>query len=121
MPTDRQILRKINHQLGVMEEKGDANSIKWFENILAPKFAFMRSNGTFDNRKKFIKKIKPSDPRETKIISIKVFENRAMVACIVTVKSAEGEKKYHNLRLFVRYEMEWRLLGWANEEIKQPE
>jgi hypothetical protein len=28
-----------------------------------------------------------------------------------------AEKKYHNLRLFVRHKEKWKLLGWANQEL----
>jgi hypothetical protein len=31
-------------------------------------------------------------------------------------KKKEGEK-FHNLRLFVRREGQWKLLGWANERL----
>jgi hypothetical protein len=35
------------------------------------------------------------------------------VKCIVTC----GEERFHNLRLFVRLEQQWKLLGWANERL----
>src|SRR3712207_4720215 len=56
----------------------------------------------------------PAPPRTTRVIlPIKHFgNNRAVVECVVT----QGEKDYHNLRLFVRRDGQWKLLAWANEE-----
>jgi hypothetical protein len=58
---------------------------------------------------------KPSDRRHTEIVSIDVFGNRAVVTCVVSQQSAGGIRRYHNIRLFVRHDGDWRLLGWANE------
>ena len=69
----------------------------------------------FDNREEFLEKVKRSDPRETEVESIAFYGNRAVVSCIVTLKSASGDKRFHNLRLFVYHERKWKLLGWANE------
>jgi len=50
--------------------------------------------------------------RITKIIEpIEIYGNRAIVKCIVKLDG----KEYHNIRLFVRHEGVWKLLGWANE------
>ena len=87
MNTNQQILEQLNLQIGVEESKGDDNSQRWFNDLLAPEFAFLRADRvTFDNRDKFIEKIKPSDKRETDVISINTFGNRAVVGCIVTLK-----------------------------------
>ena len=117
MENDLQTLEQLNIQIGDEESKGDTESRNWLESILAPQFAFSRADGiTFDNRDKFIEKVKPSDQRETEIVSIDLHGDRAVVACVVTLKSPGHEKKFHNLRLFVRYQKEWKLLGWANQE-----
>ena len=44
---------------------------------------------------------------------IEIHGNRAIVECIVTV----GARDIHNLRLFVRRDGQWKLLGWANEPV----
>lgn len=55
---------------------------------------------------------KQKDKRVTKIIEpIEIYGNRAIVKCIVKFDG----KEYHNIRLFVRQEGVWKLLGWANE------
>ena len=116
MQTDIQILEQLNIRIGVEENKGDDESRDWLAGMIAPKLAFCRADRTtIDNREEFLKKVKPSDPRETDIESIALYGDRAVVSCIVTVKPAGGAKKFHNLRLFVRHEGQWKLLGWANE------
>lgn len=52
------------------------------------------------------------DTRITKIIEpIEIYGNRAIVKCIVKLDG----KEYHNIRLFVCRNGDWKLLGWANE------
>lgn len=116
MQKDKEVLAQLNVQIGEAESKGDRN---WLDGVIAPKLAFRRADGTtIDDRTDFLKKVGPSDPRETTVDSIDLNGDRAIVKCIVTVKSARGDKKsYHNLRLFVRHERKWKLLGWANEPL----
>lgn len=115
MQKDKEVLAQLNVQIGEAESKGDRN---WLDGVIAPKLAFRRADGTtIDDRADFLKKVAPSDPRETTVESIDLNGDRAIVKCIVTVKSASGNKKYHNLRLFVRHEGKWKLLGWANEPL----
>ena len=115
MQSDEAGLRECNIQIGVAETNGDRD---WLDTILAPQLAFRRADGiTIDDRRAFLNKVKPSDPRETQVESIELCGDRAIVRCIVTVKTADGDKKYHNLRLFVRHQGEWKLLGWANEPL----
>ena len=118
MQGDIQALEQLNIQIGIAESKGDDESRKWLGGILAPQLAFRRANGaTFDNRDEFLKKVKPSEPHEpervTEIVSIDLHGNRAIVTCVVSM----GDKRYHNLRLFVRHEAQWKILGWANEPL----
>ncbi len=119
MPDDQKELEQLNIEVGIKESIGDDESRKRLMEILAPQFAFRRADGiTFDDRDEFLQKIRRSDPRETKLVSIDLYgKDRAVVTCIVTLKSKDGDKKYHNLRLFVRHEERWKLLGWANEPI----
>jgi hypothetical protein len=120
MHDDRKTLEDLNVKIGEMEDQGDRDAWYWLDGILAPQLAFRRANGSFDNRCEFLKKVKPREPHEpkrvTEIVSIDLHGNRAIVTCIVTM----GDKRYHNLRLFVRdeeHEEQWKLLGWANEQI----
>lgn len=116
MDDNTKILEELNARIGLEESKGDLASREWFEKILAPQLAFMRADGkTFDDRDKFIGKIKPGTPRETVIISVELYGNRAIAECIVTMKIDGEAKNFHNLRMFVRHEGEWKLMGWANE------
>src|SRR3989304_7016679 len=115
MQKDIEILAQLNVQIGEAESKGDRN---WLDGVIAPKLAFRRADGTtIDDQADFLKKVARSDPRETTVESIDLNGDRAIVKCIVTVKSARGNKRYHNVRLFVRHEGKWKLLGWANEPL----
>jgi hypothetical protein len=114
---DKQALEQLNIEIGNKESEG--NSV-WLDGVIAPKLAFQRADGTtFDNREEFLGKVMTSRRRETKVESIAFYGNRAVVSCIVTLKSASGDESddesFHNLRLFVQHEGKWKLLGWANE------
>jgi len=115
---DKQALEQLNIRIGIEETKGDHESRGWLDGVIAPKLAFQRADGTtFDNREKFLEKVRHSDPRETEVESIAFYGNRAVVSCIVTLKSASVDKRFHNLRLFVQHDGKWKLLGWANEPL----
>ncbi len=115
MQDDIRTLEQLNIRIGVEESKGDDQSRSWLAGVIAPKLAFGRADRTtIDDREEFLKKVKPSDCRETEVESIDLHGDCAVVSCIVTLKSTSGDKKFHNLRLFVRYEGQWKLLGWAN-------
>ena len=112
MATDFEILERLNKHISYAERKGNR---AWLEGVLAPKLAFARADGrTFDDARGFLGKVKRSERRTTKIESIDVVGNRAVVKCVVTVHG-EPDKRFHNLRLFVRAKSGWQLLGWANE------
>jgi hypothetical protein len=138
MSDDKQVqsteqeLESINLEIATRENDGD---LEWLTNAIAPELAFRRAGGAVVGRAKFLEDVedpeRPTD-RETDPESLKVeiYGNRAVVSCIVsmTVKNKENEdetKKYHNLRLFARVQVEkdntkvweWKLLGWANEEV----
>lgn len=116
MQNDIQVLEQMNIRIGIEESKGDDDSFRFLDSVIAPKFAFSRADGkTIDGRDEFLKKIALGDPRETEVQSIELLGNRAFVTCIVTVHSANGNKSFHNVRLFVRLEGQWKVLGWANE------
>ena len=131
LQADKAALKALNDQIAVNENKG---ARYWLSGILAPEFAFQRANRKiFDDRSAFLLKVEAGGSRVTapESLNIDLFGNRAVVSCIVTTdKDTENEKKYHNLRLFVRViakvekndqgeqkVWEWKLLGWANEEL----
>jgi hypothetical protein len=115
---DMQVLEELNDKIGTKEDEGDRG---WFIDLTAPEFAFMRADRkTFDDRVTFLLKVTPKKeaaaPRRTtdiKVISTPYNKNRAVVSCIVTI----DKKRFHNLRLFVKLDDKWKLLGWANEEL----
>ena len=114
MHDDEQALRELNVNIGDAETKGDR---EWLATILAPRLAFQRADAqrTIDDQVAFLQKVKPAAPGEervTRIIEpIEVLGNRAIVRCVVRV----GQTDFHNLRVFVRREGNWKLLAWANE------
>jgi hypothetical protein len=122
-PSDFKDLEDLNIRIVVAESTRDQESYDWLAGVIAPQqFAFQRANPekTIDDREKFLEAVKPlkpdapkPSPRETKVESIEIYGDRAVVMCVVTF----GGNKYHNLRLFVRREKQWRLLGWANERL----
>jgi hypothetical protein len=120
-PNDFKDLEDLNIRIGIEESKRDQESYDWFVGIIAPELAFKRADPKkpIDNRCEFLKSVEPlkhdapkPDSRETKVESIEIYGNRAVVKCVVTF----GGSKYHNLRLFVRRDNQWKLLGWANEQ-----
>ncbi len=110
-------LTALNIQIGANETKGDALARQWLDQVIAPALAFRRASGKFDGRAEFLAAVAPGDKRETTVESVEVYGGRAVVRCVVTVEGPTGEKRFDNLRLFVRHEGRWRLLGWANEPI----
>jgi hypothetical protein len=110
---DERRLRELNEAIGVAENTGDAPSLA---KVLAPRLAFQRADParTVDDRDAFLAKVKSGGTRVTRVLEpIQLFGDRAIVQCIVSV----GGTDYHNLRLFVRRDGEWKLLGWANEAV----
>src|SRR5512143_1914768 len=110
---DRQALHDLNLAIGAAENRGDG---AWLDRILAPSLAFQRADEqrTIDDRAAFLQKVKAGGGRVTRVIEpIQVYGDRAIVQCIVS----DGARDFHNLRLFVRREGSWKLLGWANEPV----
>lgn len=115
MQNDTEALTRLNIQIGEAESRGDRD---WLDGMIASELAFRRADRkTVDGRVQFLSKVKASDERQTRIESIDIIGDRAIVKCVVTLKSAGAEKSYHNLRLFVQEAGKWKLLGWANEPI----
>lgn len=112
VPNDDENLQAINQAINDAENSGDRI---YLDSVIAPELAFLRANGTFNNRQQFLDKVleKKLPSRTMEIETIEVLGNRAIVKCIIT----QGGKQFHNVRLFVRIEEQWKLLGWANEPL----
>jgi hypothetical protein len=112
-------LRRLNDRIGHAEAGGDK---RFFEELLAPAFAIRRADGRrIETREEFISGVTKSARRTTQVRSISIFDaNRALVDCTVTMDGADGARRFHNLRLFVRRSArsEWKLLVWANEPLR---
>jgi hypothetical protein len=109
--TDEQDLRELNAQINEAENDGNRD---WLATVLAPRLAFQRADParTVDHRDPFLQKVRAREERGTiRVGPIDVYGNRAIVQCVVAI----GDQQFHNLRLFVRREDGWKLLGWANE------
>jgi hypothetical protein len=107
------VLTELNLEIGVAESMGDK---QFLGNVLAPVLAFRRAIGECVGRDAFLGAVKSGARRETEIESISLLgHDRAVVTCIVSMGDANQEKRFHNVRLFVLMDREWKLLGWANE------
>jgi hypothetical protein len=119
MPSDYELLRDLNVDIGAAETRGDK---VFFEDLLAPAFAMRRADGKrIDDRTQFIAAVKESADRPTTVHSVTVFEgNRALVTCTVTMDTGQGLRQFHNVRLFTRPAAgdRWQLLAWANEPVE---
>ena len=121
MQDDEQELMQINVEMAARENAGDR---AWFDAILASRLAFQRADPdkTIDDRVAFLQKVKREDPQkdrrtDPKSVDVKVCRSRAVVSCIVTMTDKGAPKSFHNLRLFIKEGGQWKLLGWANEEV----
>ncbi len=114
MSSDQEALRTLNVDINNAENTGNRD---FLASILAPELAFSRAGGAgVDDAGRFLQKVATkSPPGELKpeSIEIKTFGNRAIVMCVIT----QGGKNYHNIRLFVRIDANWKLLAWANEQL----
>jgi hypothetical protein len=116
---DVELLTSLNVRIGEAESLGER---AWLARVLAPALAFARADGnTFDDATRFLEKVKPGAGRTTAIDSIELLGNRAVVRCRVTLQTDAGPRSFHNLRLFVRHQERWKLLGWANEALPESE
>jgi hypothetical protein len=109
--TDDEALRTLNARLNEAENTGNRD---FLAGILAPELAFLRADGkTVDDGGRFLQKVAPRPHCELAFEPIEVLGSRAIVKCVVTC----GKERFHNVRLFVRLEGQWKLLGWANERL----
>ncbi|MBX9581075.1 MAG: nuclear transport factor 2 family protein [Gemmataceae bacterium] len=107
MGPDIQGLIRLNEEIGAAENAGDA---KRLADVVAPRLVFRRRDGTMADRDEYLKNIRPGN-RDTRVESVQVYGDRAVVTCVVT----DAGQATHNVRLFVKVDGRWRLLGWANE------
>ena len=112
MQDDTKKLEELNLRIGELEDEGNLAELT---KIIAPEFAFRRANGEVVGGVAFLKAVKPNtgDLRHTEVASVDLQGDRAFVTCLVTM----GPNTFHNLRLFVRLEGEWKILGWANAKL----
>ena len=112
--TDDETLRLLNARINDAENAGDRD---FLAGTLAPELAFLRADGkTVDDGGRFLQKAAPRAPCELTVEHVEILGTRAIVKCVVTC----GKDRFHNVRLFVRLEGHWRLLGWANERLTSP-
>ena len=110
MENETKVLEELNRKITQYENEGDRNALK---RIIAPKLAFMRANGIIDDRSEFLLFVNDKGkPREITEMTSTIKNKTAVVSC----KIIQDGKSYHNFRLFIKTENEWKLLGWANEE-----
>lgn len=109
MNHDVEVLKELNIEIGDAENRGDR---EWLATVLAPRLAFQKSNQAVEDRELFLQGVTAGGDRTSRIIEpVQIYGDRAVVQCVVT----KGNQEIHNLRLFVRLEGEWKLLGWANQ------
>ena len=111
--SDKQALRLLNVAINDAENNGARD---FLASILAPELAFSRASGAVDDAGRFLQKAATKNPPgelRPESIEIDTFGNRAIVTCVIT----QGGKNYHNIRLFVRIDANWKLLAWANEQV----
>jgi len=107
-------IQRLTELTGLINEYENTAKQDLMAPLLAPRLAFQRADpaATVDDQVAFIQKMKTDRTRTVdKIDPIQLYGNRAIVSCIISVDG----KPYHNLRLFVRRDGDWKLLGWANE------
>jgi hypothetical protein len=114
MPADVDQLVDINERIGTAESDGDVESLG---SALAPVLGFRRASGACIDRRQFLDSVAPGPPRTTRVESVELLDRyRAVVRCVVEMTDGAHCRAYDNVRLFVRVDGDWKLLGWANAE-----
>jgi hypothetical protein len=111
MRDDMRLLSELNVEICDAKDRGDK---EWLAAVVAPHFAFRKANGEIEGREEFLASIRAGGRRETEVESIEIYGDRAIATCMVK----SGGQRYHNLRMFVRREDEWKLVAWANEVVQ---
>jgi hypothetical protein len=110
-------LTHLNVAIGDAEATADR---AFFERLLAPAFAMGRPDGVrFDDRATFLESLTLSPPRQTRIESTTVYNNRAVVVCTVAKSEATGPRRFRNIRIFTRQSDQsgWQMISWVNEPL----
>ncbi|MFI6675995.1 nuclear transport factor 2 family protein [Kribbella sp. NPDC050470] len=110
-------LAAINLAIGDAEASADR---AFFERLLAPTFSMGRPDGVrFDDRATFLDSLTVSSPRQTRIESTTMFDNRAVVVCAVSKATPAGAQHFRNIRVFTRQAdgAGWQLVSWVNEPL----
>src|SRR5260221_1832330 len=110
MGTDHEWLETTNVEIANAETRGDK---AFFEDLLAPSFAFRRVTGIVVDRKQYIDAVAPSAAKTTNVRSITFAgKTRAIVSCVVTMESQGAKKDFDKLRVFIRTaDGPWKLLA----------
>lgn len=112
---EKAALKKLNIEIAAAEDRGDR---KWLASILASELSFRRANGVVVGKEQFLKDVKSRAATKTEVEEITIYgKSRAVVTSIVTVKMDGQDKAFHNVRLFIKEDNKWKLLGWANEPV----
>jgi Domain of unknown function (DUF4440) len=114
MQNDIEALTRLNEEITAAENAGDLERLDTF---IAQKLAFQRRDRSVVDRDAFLQTPRPGH-RTLRIESVQVYGDRAVVACVVTDAAQTNVNVVtHNLRLFVRQDRDWKLLGWANAPV----
>ena len=116
-PSVERELRDLNVEIGSKETVGDR---AFFRRLLHEAFVFLRASGDVDDKKWFLEKLKKSEERDTRVESIQIYENRAVVTAVVAMTVGEEQAEFHNIRIFLRTPAGWELFAWANERVPKP-
>jgi hypothetical protein len=119
---DQKTLKEINLNIAAYEQDGNWQALRDCLAVQqlrtggeAPILAFRRVTGACVDARAYLDAASKSAERKTEITSItREGEYIAIVRCLVEMDG----KKYRNVRLFVRNDVQstdWKLLAWANE------
>jgi hypothetical protein len=113
-------LLALNQEICDLENDSNEDNYKRLKEIVASALAFPRGSGKIVDRCGFLaanNPNNPSNPGDRRIkpesFSVNLYGNRAVVSCVVTMNGLDT----HNIRLFVKEDGNWKLLGWANEPV----
>lgn len=109
--SDEDVLRDLNVAIIEAENRGDR---EWLAGVIDAQLAMQRGDQTIPpaNRDGFLSEVVAGGNRVSESVGpIRIYGSRAVVECVVR----SGGRRIHNLRLFVKRDGGWRLLGWANE------
>jgi hypothetical protein len=113
MSIEKELLA-LNEEICNLENDPNEANKKRLSEIIASSLAFQKRNGDIVDRSGFLEASNPGDRRiKPESFSVNADGNRAVVSCVVTMNGQDT----HNIRLFVKKEGNWKLLGWANEPV----